>query len=272
MTAASVTTSWFDRGTSFLRELYAEFQDSNVSFMAGSIAYSAFVSLFPLLVLAVIVATFVGGAAFAEQLVALTERYLSPSGQELIIDSLTRATGRAELSVLTLVVFLWATLRVFRGLDVAFSILYDTAGEKGILDQLLDGLIVLFALGVAIAGSVVLYMAMTTLPAVPFLGVVEPILLAVFLIVSFLPMYYVFPDTSLTVRQILPGAVVAGLGWTGLQLGFRVYVALSSKSDLYGVIGAVILIITWLYFGALIVLLGATVNVVLDRRKSPGVA
>jgi membrane protein len=38
---------------------------------------------------------------------------------------------------------------------------------------------------------------------------------------------------------------------------------MTSASELYGVIGGVILFITWLYFGAVIILLGAATNVVL---------
>lgn len=256
----------FSRGMSFGRALYEEFRASNVPFMAGSIAYSAFISLFPLLVLAVVVASIVGGDAFSQYVLSATERFLSPSGQELVVESLDSAIGRSELSVLSALVFLWATLRVFRGLDIAFSILYGTEDVQGLFNQLKDGLVVLFALGVAAAGSFVLYLVLDRIPSVPFGEVLTPVVVVLFLTIALLPVYYVFPDTDLTVRQVVPGAFVAAIGWTILQIGFRLYVALSDKTELYGVIGGVILLITWLYFGALILLLGGTVNVVLDSR------
>jgi membrane protein len=251
--------------TSVVRDVVSEVRERNVPFMAGSIAYSAFVSLFPLLVLSVIAASFLGGEAFAEYVVRLTQSYLSPSGQQLIVDSLTQASQRTRVSVLTLVVFLWATLRLFRGLDVAFSILYGTDDRKGLPDQVKNGLIVLGALSVALFGSILIWVALFTVVDVPLGGIVPKLLLVPFLTVAFLPMYYVFPDTDLSVREILPGAVVAALGWTGLQAGFQFYVAVSDKTELYGVIGGVLLIITWLYFGSLIVLVGATINVVLQK-------
>ena len=246
----------------FLRSLYREVRDSNVPFMAGSIAYSAFVSLFPLLLLGVIAASAIGGEAFARYVVGLVEGYLTPSGQEALIESLTRANRRAQVSVFTLVVFLWATLRVFRGLDIAFSILYGTGGKYSLLDQVKDGLIVFTALAVAIAGMVSLLVftpGFSNVLPFPFLGA---LLLVVFLTVVFLPMYYVFPDVDVTVGEILPGAVVAAVGWAILQQGFQIYVSLSDKVELYGILGAVLLLITWLYVGALIILLGGAVNVV----------
>lgn len=249
----------------FLGALVAELRASNVPFMAGSIAYSAFISLVPLLLLLVIAATLVGGEAFASYIGNLTQSYLSPSGQQLIVDSLGRSAQQLQVSLLTLVVFLWATLRVFRGLDVAISILYGTAGDDGVLDQFKDGLIVLTLLGVAVGGSVALGIVFGLVTLLPFGGVLNKVILVLFLTAVFLPMYYVFPDTDVTLRTVFPGALVAAVGWTALQAGFQIYVGLSDKTEVYGVIGAVILLITWLYFGALVILVGATVNVVLDR-------
>lgn len=269
MTELPVSSPRIDRTVSFLQEFYEEAKRSNVSFMAGSLAYSAFVSLFPLLLLLIIAATVVGGEAFADYVVGLTESYLSPSGQQLIVDSLTKANQRAQVSVLTLVVFLWASLRVFRGLDIAFSILYQTGEKGGLLDQVKDGLVVLTALTLALFGSIAIWVALATVPNLPLGPVLVELLLVPFLTLVFLPMYYVFPDTDLSLREVIPGAVVAAVGWTGLQAGFQFYVAVSDKTELYGVIGGVILIVTWLYFGALIVLVGATVNVVFQNESKP---
>jgi len=68
--------------------------------------------------------------------------------------------------------------------------------------------------------------------------------------------------------MILPGTIVAAVGWALLNAGFGIYVAYSSTRDLYGVVGGVILLITFLYFGALVILIGAVTNVVLMGRRS----
>ena len=59
--------------------------------MAGSIAYSAFVSLLPLVLLLTIAASVLGGGALADRVRGLTESYLTPSGQTLLIDSISQA-------------------------------------------------------------------------------------------------------------------------------------------------------------------------------------
>jgi len=66
---------------------------------------------------------------------------------------------------------------------------------------------------------------------------------------------------------VLPGAVFAGVGWTVLRVAFQAYVDVTADADgegaVYGVLGAVLLLVTVLYFGATLVLVGAVVNVVL---------
>ncbi|GAA2664649.1 hypothetical protein GCM10010436_95730 [Paractinoplanes durhamensis] len=100
-------------------------------------------------------------------------------------------------------------------------------------------------------------------PNLPFPGLVSEMLLIVGLSIVFVPIYYVFPDVDLSLKMVLPGAVVAAIGWALLKAGFGIYVAYSSTQDVYGVLGGVMLLITFLYFGALLILIGATTNVVL---------
>ena len=255
------------RTTSVLRAIFTEFREKNVSFMAGSIAYSAFVSLLPTLLLALIVASAVGGQAFANRVVQLTQQYLTPAAQGLVSSALTSASQQTSLSIIGLVALLWSVLKVFRGLDVAFSSLYQSEGKNGILDQVEDGLIVLIGIGVAVGAMVGAGALVAFLPEFPYIGLLSSALLVVALGLAFLPIYYVFPDTDVSVGAVLPGTVVAAIGWTLLQAVFRVYVSYSSTSQLYGVLGGVILLVTWLYFGALILLIGVAVNVVLEGRS-----
>jgi YihY family inner membrane protein len=88
----------------------------------------------------------------------------------------------------------------------------------------------------------------------------------------FLPLYYYLPGTGLAVRDALPGAVLAAVGWVALQAGFQVYAAGATQFSLYGVIGGILLLVTWFYFAAILILAGATVNYVLagtGSAKSP---
>jgi membrane protein len=246
-----------------VRGIVHEARNKNVPFMAGSIAYSAFVSLLPLVLLLVIAASALGGERMASYVRRVTESYLTPTGQSLLTDGIGQAGSQTGLSILGIVILLWGVLRVFRALDTAFSTIYDTQMTNDLRNQLKDGFVVLVALSIALLAVFVAGLGLRFVPNLPFPRLVSDVLLIVSLSIVFVPIYYVFPDVDLSLRMILPGVVVAAIGWSLLKAGFGLYVAYSSTQELYGVIGGVMLLITFLYFGALVILIGATTNVVL---------
>ncbi|WP_123538557.1 YihY/virulence factor BrkB family protein [Halosimplex salinum] len=264
------------RAVTFTRSLVSVYRDRDVGFMAGSVAFSAFVSLIPLVVLLVIAASVVGGEGFRQSVVDTTSGYLTPASQGVVEESIEQARGSVELSVIGIVALLWAVMKVFRSLDTAFSDLYAVETDEGFVDHFRDGVIVLGAMGIAVltmtAVGAIVAVAPTFSPggeaALPLIRVAGFVVLIVGLIVAFLPMYYVFPDVEMTIRRALPGAVVAAVGWTILQALFQVYVSMTAGGELYGVIGGAVLLVIWLYFGAVVVLVGGATNVVLTGSHS----
>lgn len=259
-----------DTIVSIVGMIIQEFRNRDVPFMAGSIAYYAFLSLFPLLLLVFLIVSFVGNEQLAEFVNSATEAYLTPSAQSLLLDTIREASGRVQLSVIAVLTLLWGVTSVFRGLDTAFSRLYDTSGQEGFIEKTLDGLVVLAGITIA---TVAMFLAGTVyalFPRLPFMNVLNLVMLTVALAIAFIPIFYVFPDVDVSLWEILPGAVVAAVGWTVLQFLFQVYARFSSTAELYGVLGGILLLITWLYFGALVLLLGAATNVVLSARTPAG--
>jgi len=243
--------------------------DRQVTFLAAAIAYYAFVSLIPSLLLLVVVASIVFGETIASQLVAETSEFLTPAGAEAISTAISSAGGRTGASVLGLGILVWSTLKVFRGLDTAFVSLYGVENQPEFLRQLADAASVVFAVGVGIGVMVVVGTFVAAADAIPFVGAVSILALPLFLTAVFLPMYYLLPQPRIAVREALPGAVFAAVGWTLLQAGFQVYAASAGQYQLYGVIGGILLLVTWLYIAAIIVVVGGVVNVVLADRTPP---
>jgi membrane protein len=264
------------RARSVAEAIVTEVPAENVTFMAGSIAYHAFVSLVPFLLLVLFLLSQVGDETLARSFLAAITANLTPAGAaeggvlgqftELLLQAATTGTRNASISLLSLVALIWGTLRIFRGLDQAFSDIYESESVNGFVDQLLDGTAVFGAIGIALF----LVSAAERFVGIPSVGpadtVVRPLLGVLSVGIALLPMYYVFPDEGVTVREVVPGAMVAALGWTALSAVFRYYVAASSTSS-YGVVGVIILLITWLYFGGLVLLVGASVNAVLAGRS-----
>jgi len=240
--------------------------DRQVTFLAAAIAYYAFVSLVPALLLLVVVATAVFGETIAGELVAGAGDLLTPAGEEAVTAAISSAGGRTGASLLGVAVLLWSTLKVFRGLDTAFAELYGVKEPPDLLKQLTDAGSVILAVGVGIAVMVVVGAFVAAADAIPAVEAASILVLPGFLAVVFLPMYYLLPEPDIAFREALPGAAVAALGWTLLQAGFQVYAASAGQFQVYGVIGGILLLVTWLYLAAVVVVTGGVVNVVLAGR------
>ncbi len=238
-------------------------RDRNITFVAAGVAFYALASLVPMLLLAVVVATAVGLELVLEQVLAAVENLLTNTGQQLLVDALADTSGRTGASIVGLVGFVWGTLKLSRGLSQAFSELYAYESVLTIKKQLFDTVIVFGSLFVAVIILVGFDLAVAFGP-IPEWGVgpLQQVALFVALVVALLPIYALLPPGRLRVREVLPGALVAATGWMLLRLGFELYTTYAADFQVYGVLGALLLFITWLYMGAFIVLFGAVINAV----------
>ena len=261
-----------DRTVTVVRGVAAGVQSDRVTFIAAGLAYYAFISLIPLLLLTLVVTSFLGDSEFVVTAVDGVSRTLGEGAGSALSDALAGAAGRGGATLFGLVVFLWSGLKLFRGLDIAFSEVYGAPGPNSIAAQLRNAVITLGAVAVAVGATVAVGAAIAGLGIGAAVGGRAPVGalgtvgLVVGLTAAFLPLYYVLPGIELPVREALPGAVLAAVGWTALQTGFRVYAGVAGSYEAYGIIGGVLLLVTFLYFGGLILLLGAVLNAVLAGR------
>ncbi|MEW5929337.1 MAG: YihY/virulence factor BrkB family protein [Gemmatimonadota bacterium] len=79
--------------------------------------------------------------------------------------------------------------------------------------------------------------------------------------------YLAGPNVRQRLRMVMPGAVLAVVLWVAATSGFRLYVANFGRFGVtYGSIGAVIILLAYLYLSSLILLLGAELNAVVQHR------
>ncbi|WP_311170369.1 YihY/virulence factor BrkB family protein [Halobellus ordinarius] len=253
---------------STIRAVVALAMDRNLTYLAAGIAYYAFVSIIPLILLTVAVASFAGGEALADRVTGMLSQQLSSAGQDSVTRTLTNTTGRGAASLVGFVGLAWSALKLFRGLDQAFDELYLDGVDTSLLGQVRNGLVVVVGIAFAIGLVVAVGVALSFLPLeLPFINVSGSLLLTAVLALAFLPIYYVLPPVEVSIAEVLPGAAVTAGGWVLLQIGFRLYAANASRFGAYGMIGAILLFVTWLYYASIVVLLGGAVNAVLREAR-----
>ncbi|QCC59777.1 YihY family inner membrane protein [Natrinema thermotolerans] len=245
-------------------------KDQQLTLLAAGVAFYGFLSLVPLMLLALGLAASVGGEALANRLSAAATDILTVQAQTLLADAVTDETGRRGATVVGILGLLWGSSRVLRGLDRAFSQVYDTVGEKSLLDTIWDAMIVSIAIaaGLALLGALELVVRFLPGLEVSFaVAVVGQLFVVLGLFVTFLPLYVIFPDANVGIREAAPGTVIAAVGWFVLSRTFSLYAGLLSDYAVYGALGAVFLVLVWLYVGAIILVFAAVVNAVLADRE-----
>ncbi|QCS44272.1 YihY family inner membrane protein [Natrinema versiforme] len=237
-----------------------------LTLLAAGVAFYGFISLVPLMLLALGIAASIGGEALAARLTVAASDVLTPAAQELLAETIVDDTGRQGATVVGSLGLLWGSSRVLRGLDRAFSQVYGTAGDKSLLDTVWDAMIV--SLGIS-AGLVIVGTLELGIRFVPGVGlsIIGQLFVILGLIATFLPLYVIFPDANVGFREAAPGTLVAAIGWFALSRSFSLYTSLATGYAIYGALGAVFLVLVWLYIGSIILVFGAVLNAVLANRE-----
>ncbi|MDS0284210.1 YihY/virulence factor BrkB family protein [Haloarcula onubensis] len=246
-----------------VRAVVHEARVEKITFMAGSIAYHAFLSILPLLLLVLTVLQRTENVAVRDSVVGIIESVLTEQASALIQQGLSDAD--ASVSLLGLVFLVWGALRIFRGLDTAFSDIYETSEQNTFADQLGDGLVMLVTVAVALVGVSALGNAVSLSVAGPAGDVLRAVATTVGLFAVFYPMYYIFPDTDVTPVEVVPGTAFAAVGLTVAQVLFTEFNAGTTAGT--NLVASILLLLTWLYIIGLVVLLGAVLNAVLSNRS-----
>ena len=115
---------------------------------------------------------------------------------------------------------------------------------------------------VLLIGSILLFLGLGVF------GQKFPLLLSVYAVILFTFMYRFVPESSLKLKEHLPGAVVSSVGWMFYTYAFSLYVDwFPGVTDTYGNMTTLVLLMLWLYFGMYLTLIGAEINQFLAKRR-----
>lgn len=91
------------------------------------------------------------------------------------------------------------------------------------------------------------------------------------IIVTFtlIALYYIAPNTCISCKDVIPGAILAAIGWQLFSVIFSIYINyFETFSATYGSLGGVIILMTWFYLSAMIIMMGGIINALLPQWKN----
>jgi membrane protein len=250
-----------------------KFGEDRAGQLAALIAYYGFFSLFPLLLVFVTLS----GILFREsdmqdQLVDAALSQFPVIGDQLRANVRSLPDKGVALAI-GIGGALWAGLAGIKAAQNAMDHVWDVPMKRqpNFPIALLRAVLMLLTLGVFVLLASFLGGVAAGIEDAPFavrLGGIAGTLVLNFLI--FLVAYRVLTVQDVSWRDVFVGAVFAGVVWTVLQaLGGYVIGHRLESAKAYGSFAAVIGLLTWIYLGAQVTLLGAEMNVVRARRQWP---
>ncbi len=254
-------------------------RDDQVSLLAAGVAFFTLLALAPALAAVVSLYGLVTSPAEASRQIGDFTSALPADARSLVTDQLkTVAAGDAGglgLALLVSVLLsLWAASGGMKQLIEAVNVAYDESETRKFLR--LRGLALLFTLGM-IAVFVAILGLLAVLPAVVnssagqvIANVVRWPLLAVLMAAALAVLYRYAPDRDQPkMRWVTWGAGIATLLWVIGSVLFTIYVAsFGHYNKTYGSLGAVVVLLLWLYLSAFIVLLGAEINAEMELQTA----
>lgn len=254
------------------KNTFREFSADDCSTLAASIAYAAFFSIFPLLLGATSIFGFVISDAAARDKVMNSMYAYLPASSDFVGKTVTNVMEhRGSVSAVAALMLLFSGRQVFQAVVHALNRAFEAPKERGFVQTLVLVVILIVGVGLLMVLSLGITTLVQAMASYSVLGygpytdswILTPIQIVLSLIVSFAMfelMYRAAPNVELGWRDVMPGAVVAALLFELLKNLFVVYVKnFMSTDNVYGAIGGVIVLLTWCYFSAMILLLGAEV-------------
>lgn len=235
---------------------YGESQAGNY---ALALAFSCMLAMFPLVlgVLSLI------GLAIRDPATEATAQTLiihvfPGAAQAQLLDALHGVKRSAGwMGLLSVGGLLWSAGGIFSTMEFAFNQIFGTK-QRSVVRRKLMGVGMMVVL-VAAVGITVVANAVAAL--FPFAWVTG-LLIGSAVMVGLLVMLYRFvPNRKFEVRDVVPGAVLAGILIEVFSLGFPLYVRLAGGFNTYGAqFGLFFLLAAWLYVVCELILLGAVYN------------
>jgi membrane protein len=258
------------------RALFGKFFADRGTHLAAMIAYFALLSFVPLTFLALAALGFAGRADESSFLVTEIQHALpdAPVGD---IVALVRQVqdNAATLGIIGGAFLLWTSLSLFSVLESAFNIVYGKPNRsflrgKAVASVLMLGSLVTLFVALLVGSLGVAFLRHYTPDAVDndvtaYLATLAVSSIGVFVFV--VSVYYLLTNEELSLRDVLPGAV---LSTVVLEAGFQVlpvYVRYTDLNPVLKTFGPPAILLVWLYVMANVLVFGAELNWWVSQRR-----
>ncbi|WP_342356986.1 YihY/virulence factor BrkB family protein [Clostridium algidicarnis] len=264
--------------------LIKKFKEDEIVALSSQLSYSLVLSFFPFLIFLL---TMIGFLSLdSVQVLKALEAFLPLSVYDLvssIVLDVVQSQNGSLLSI-SLILSIWSASSGFRGIIRGLNKAYDQQETRGYIKIKLISILftvtivviiivnlILLVFGGVIRGFLLKYDYFSPRFITWIWGALKYVIIIFTTNFLFAVLYRYTPAKRLTWKEVIPGAVFTTISWVAVSLGFSYYVNnFNNYSRFYGSIGAVIVLMTWVFLSSIIILIGGEINalIALMEEKS----
>ena len=269
---------YFVRFVLFCADAVNDFLAKNCPYIAGAISFYTLFSSFPLALAIISVAGYVlpghEDEFIARQQLVKDIGEVIPVSTSFIADTLQGVVNtRAITGIASILGLLWASTAAFSAIRKGINAAWGIKKTRPFLKERLIDLALVVGAGVLVvlilfAASIFGFFSEITSVLIPdvnisksFWGIAAKIITAVLSFLTFLILYRFLPNTRVSLNDVWLGSLLASMAFEGAKWGFVWYVTtFPIYNVVYGSVGAIMALLTWVYVSAIILLFGALIT------------
>lgn len=277
-------TAGITRALAFLRELRQELRRDNAFNGAAALGFYLTLAIFPAMIFLMALIPYLPIERVDQAIMDLLRQALPARAAEVFANVVREVVAKRHGGILTagLAAALWASSTGMYSIMQQMNIAFDVEEGRPFLRARATavGLTVLFVVLVLGAFTLVVLGGMIqdfygrrfgfSDTLLGFFVVFRWAIIVAALLLAIALIYYFAPNCERRFALITKGTVSATLLLIAASLGFRLYVAnFANYSATYGSIGAVIVLMMWLYLTGLVIFVGAEIDSLSNQKASP---
>lgn len=266
------------RPLAVLWEALMGFNRNDGSAMAGYIAFTGLLSLFPFLIFAATLIGIMVGDDQVDQIIdalfGIAPEHVAKTIEPVVKEVLNKQSS--EVLTLSALFAVYVASNAIEALRYAFDRAYQVDDPRGIIANrfmaiglVFIGAIVSALLGISILFSPILFSLFeryTGVPLPPSAGYISYGLGIVVFMGYLFMMHWALPGRKMRGTRMVPGVLVTTVIWIIAALGFSIYLSMTPTYTVtYGTLAGVIITLMFFYLTGATIIYGAEVNAAIDR-------
>ncbi|NFG24408.1 YihY/virulence factor BrkB family protein [Clostridium botulinum] len=263
-----------------LLHLIVKVKNDDIFALASQLAYYLLLSFFPFIIFLITLIGFsnMDSIQILNGIRAIVPEAVFDLTASIIVEVFDKQyTGLLGISIL---LALWTSSSGFRAVIKGVNKAYNFKEHRSFIKRLIISMIsvialaltIILALSMLVFGNVIGNYIVKVIPFTNLVIILWNIcryaFVVIIMIFIFASIYRFTPSKRLRWREVIPGSIFSTLGWIVTSYGFSFYIDnFRNFSRFYGSLGAVFILMTWLFLISILFILGVEINCVLEQFK-----